>query len=256
MDSLYNHPPYYEIAFSYRDIKLEVDLFEECFRRYSRIPVKRVLELGSGISPHMVELTRRGYEYLGLDTNPTMLEYARRKAEAASIPATLIQADMKDYSLERPVDFVYVMLGSLYVKTNEDLHSHLTCVTNALKSGGLYLLDWCINFQWDDASYAEQCWTMEREGIKMDVKFASEGVIDRVAQISRHKLSADVDDHGKIVHLESVEEFRTFFPQEFLLLVEQSKTFEFIGWWNNWNLNEPVEKAVRIDRPITLIRRI
>jgi hypothetical protein len=48
---------------------------------------------------------------------------------------------------------------------------------------------------------------------------------------------------------------RTIFPQEFLLLVEKSRQFEFIGWWNLWNLEEPVEKAEHIDRPITVIRR-
>lgn len=43
MDSagnLYDYPEYYEIAFSYRDIKKEVDVFEECFRRFSKIQVR------------------------------------------------------------------------------------------------------------------------------------------------------------------------------------------------------------------------
>ncbi len=33
-NSLYDYPRYYEIAFSFRDIKQEIDFFEECFRRY------------------------------------------------------------------------------------------------------------------------------------------------------------------------------------------------------------------------------
>ncbi|MCL6613731.1 MAG: hypothetical protein K6U03_03765 [Firmicutes bacterium] len=67
MDALYKNPRYYEIAFSYRDILHEVDVLEECMRRYSLIPVENVLELGCGNSPHMEELLKRGYQYTGIE---------------------------------------------------------------------------------------------------------------------------------------------------------------------------------------------
>ncbi|MBM3243053.1 class I SAM-dependent methyltransferase [Candidatus Poribacteria bacterium] len=75
-------------------MRKEVDVFEECFRRYSKIPVRRVLELASGNSPHLEELARRGYEYIGIDINEGMLAYAQHKAEVLGIPATFIKADM------------------------------------------------------------------------------------------------------------------------------------------------------------------
>lgn len=256
MPDLYSYPRYYEIAFSFRDIRREVDLFEECFRRYSQIPVRRVLDLGCGPSPHLEELARRGYGYVGLDINRVMLDYAKQKAEALDVTAAFIQADMRDFSLEGPVDFAFTMLGSLYAETTEDLLSHFAAVAKVLNPGGLYFLDWCINFQWGDRSNSEEAWAIEKEGVKVDVKFVDEGVIDRAAQIHKYKILADVDDHGKALHLETVEVGRTIFPQEFLLLVEKSGKFEFIGWWNNWNLDEPVEKAEYISRPITVIRRL
>jgi len=256
MNDFYSHPKYYEIAFSFRDIKKEVDVFEESIRRFSKIPVYRVLELASGTSPHLLELTRRGYEYLGLDINEAMLNYARQKALAYGIEATFYLADMRRFSLEEPVDFVYTMLGSLYAETTDDLFSHFATVAQALNPGGLYFLDWCVNFEWDGLSNKDQSWTIEKERIKIDVKFKTEEVINHAAQICKHRLLADVNDQGKVFHLESVEVGRTVFPQEFLLLVEKSKRFEFIGWWNNWNLDEPIEKATHIDRPITLIRRV
>ena len=172
------------------------------------------------------------------------------------ISANFIKADMRNFSLGTPVDFVYVMLGSLYAKTNEDLFSHFNSVAQALNPGGLYFLDWCINFQWDEALKKEDSWSMEQEGIKVEVKFINEDVINRATQVCKHKLIMDVDDKGEKLHLETEEINRTIFPQEFLLLVEKSKKFEFVGWWNNWNLEEPIEKAEHISRPITLVRRI
>jgi len=150
MSDLYSHPRYYDLAFSFRDIGMEVDVFEECFRKHSKIPVRRVLELACGPSPHLEELTKRGYEYVGLDTNQAMIDYVQRKARSLGIQPTLILADMIDFSLEVPVDFAYTMLGSLYAETTHDILSHLTSVAEALNPGGLYLLDWCVNFQWNE----------------------------------------------------------------------------------------------------------
>ena len=252
---LYSNPEYYEIAFSFRDMKREVSVFEECFRRYSKIPVRRVLDIGCGPSPHLEELTQRGYEYVGLDRNEAALDYARKKAQALGRTSTFVQADMRRFQLDKPVDFAFTMLGSLSVETADDVLLHFAALAKALNSGGLYFLDWCINFQWDEPSGTDQ-WTIEQEGIKVTVTFAQERTIDRAAQLSRHKLRAEVNDHGRVLHLETVEVKRIIFPEEFLLLVRKSGAFEFVGWWNNWNLDEPIEQAAHIDRPITIIRRI
>ena len=61
MSELFHNPKYYEIAFSYRGILVEVDVFEECFERFSKVSVNSVLELGCGNAPHMEELIKRGY---------------------------------------------------------------------------------------------------------------------------------------------------------------------------------------------------
>lgn len=254
MSDLYNYPRYYDLAFSFRDIGKEIDVFEECFRKHSKIPVRKVLELACGPSPHLEELAKRGYEYVGLDINQAMIDYAQGKARALGIHPTFLLADMRSFTLEEPVDFAYTMLGSLYVETTQDILSHLSSVAKALKSGGLYLLDGCINFQWNEG-IKEQRWTVEREGVKVNVKFASEAIIDRAAQTCRNEIIVDVDDHGKVLRLGDIEVLRTIFPQEFLLLMEKSGLFKLVGWWNNWNMAESIEGAKSIDRPITLIRR-
>ena len=101
---LYDEPKYYEIAFSFRDIPFEVDLFEECFKRFSKISVKSLLELGCGNSPHMKELVKRGYEYTGVDLNEAMLEYSREKADKIEGKIDLCKADMVNFSLDTPFD--------------------------------------------------------------------------------------------------------------------------------------------------------
>jgi len=76
LDSIYSYPHYYEIAFSYRDIPGEVDVMEQAMAKYSKIPVKTVLELACGNGPHMLEFMDRGYEYWGWTSTPPLIEFA------------------------------------------------------------------------------------------------------------------------------------------------------------------------------------
>ena len=74
---VYDNPKYYEIAFSFRDIPKEVDFIEQIIAKESKIPVKSFLEIASGNSPHMKELCKRDYSYIGLELSKQMIEYSR-----------------------------------------------------------------------------------------------------------------------------------------------------------------------------------
>lgn len=254
MSEIYDNPKYYEIAFSFRDIPAEVNLFEECFNRFSHIPVKSVLELGCGNSPHMEELVKRGYRYSGLDLSEAMLEHSRKKAAHIGSQVNLIHANMMDFSLETPVDFVYILLGSLCAKSTSDLVSHFNSVAGTLKKGGLYLLDWCVQYETPFESEGGDSWEMERDGIKVKTT-VSWKAINRVEQTFEETLAFDVDDHGEKIRIVGTDIKRAIYPQEFLLFISSRKDFEFAGWWNNWDLNQPLEQSDKIDRPIALVLR-
>jgi len=253
VDNFYDNPEYYDLAFSWRDIAGEVDFLEECFARYSRIPVRHVLELASGTSPHIEELSMRGYRYTGLDISKAMVKWSEAKARDLGIDATFIEADMADFNLSEPVDFVVTMCGSLYTRSTAGFMSHLRSVARALRPGGLYFLDWCINFEWNQPK-GEQRWKMKRRGVEMKLRFIEE-VIDPASQIARHRLIGDLNDRGREHHFESRNTVRVILPQEFLLHLEKCGEFEFLGWWNNWDLKRPMEKEESANRPVTLIRR-
>lgn len=255
MSELYDHPKYYEIAFSFRHIPAEVSVFEECFRRFSRIPVKSVLELGCGNTPHMEELIKRGYRYSGLDLSQAMLKYSRKKASRIGAEVKLIQADMLDFSLDRKVDFVYVLLGSLCAKSAPELLTHFDSVARVLRKGGLYLLDWCIEFDPPRLGEPGDAWEIEREGIRVKTT-VSWKALSRVEQTFEETIVLEVDHHGEKLNISGTDIKRAIYPQEFLFFISSHKHFEFVGWWNNWKLQEPLEQAEKIARPIALVRRV
>jgi SAM-dependent methyltransferase len=249
---LYDFPFYYEIAFSFRDINKEVDFFEKCIERFSKIRVKRVLDIACGPCPYMMELTKRGYDFAGLDLSGAMLAYSLEKARKAGIKINTVHEDMRSFKTVVKFDFVFCMLGSITIESNKDFLSHLNSVAGCLRSGGLYLIDASINFDW--TRLGTQSWTVIKNGLIVNVTWemvpvslVEQKIIDRaIVEVIENVKS-------KVFKTEKVD--KIVFPQEFLELVEKNGKFEFLGWYNSFNLAESLEKATNINRPITLLRR-
>jgi SAM-dependent methyltransferase len=202
----------------------------------------------------MEELIKRGYQYTGLDLNQAMLKYSREKASRINAKVNLIQGDMLDFSLVRKVDFIYILLGSLCAKNTSELIAHFDSVAKALKKGGLYLLDWCIQYPpWRVES--ENSWEMEKGDIKVKTTVSWKS-INKAEQTFEEIIVFEIDDHGEKLNITGTDLKRAIYPQEFLFFISNHKHFEFVGWWNNWNLKEPLEQVEKIDRPIALVRRL
>jgi SAM-dependent methyltransferase len=248
---VYDHPRYYDIAFSFRDIPREVDVFEECIRRFARVPVHTFLELACGSSPHMPEILNRDYSYAGLDLNDQMLAEGRRKA-AGSARVSLLKADMCRFALREPVEFAFTALGSLYAQDTKDLLAHFESVARVLPTGGLYLLDWCVYFE--PLQQMGETWESEQQGIHVRTTVSGR-VVDVVEQLYEETITMDVTEDGRSTRYSGTDAKRIVHPQEFLLLVQHCTQFELAGWWNDWDLDDPLPSPRPVNRPIVLLRR-
>ena len=248
--SLYKNPKYYEIAFSFRDISGEVDFFEKAIKKFSKIKAKKVFELASGNSPYLEEWHKRGYEYFGLDTSKEMLNFVKMRAREKNIKLTLFQKNMNRFSLKDvSVDLAYVLLGSLYVKSNEEFFQHLNSVSNILKSGGLYILDGVVWF--NILNNKKQRWTIFKQKIKVKSTFQV-NVIDSAAQLIQENLILEIWEQGKKKQIQNSEIKKLFFPQEFLTLIKYHNKFEFLGWFNDFDINKT---AMPNGRPVVVLRK-
>jgi SAM-dependent methyltransferase len=246
----YQYPHYYEIALAPSDIRREIGFFEAAIDKFSKTSVCRVFELAAGTAPYLEEWHKRGYAYCGLDLSPAMIEFGRDKARRLGIDASFVVGDMRD--LDRglgPFDLVYVLLGSLYVRSNREFLDHLDCVAGLLPPGGLYLLD---SFVWFRIFHDyRKSWTRRKGGISVHTQYRAE-LLDPIAQSYNECLTFTVDDHGKAVTITGRVPAKVFFPQEFLCLVELSKRFEFVGWYNDFSFTA----ALKPDgRHLTILRR-
>jgi len=224
-------------------------------RRFSGIPVKTVLELGCGNSPHAPALCERGYRYVGIDLSPQMIEFSRRKMETFRDRLELVCADMNRFVLGDPVEFVLIQVGSLFVANENDVESHFNSVAGALRPGGLYFLGGCITFGEELTAPGGVTWELERDSVKVKTN-VTWSPVNRALQLFNGRHTFDVDDHGKKLHIEGTELRRAVYPQEFLQIVKHHPSFEFVGWWHLWDLEQPLEEVESPDRAIALIRRL
>jgi hypothetical protein len=220
---VYQRPQYYEIAFSFRDLRRKVDSFEVTIRKFSRVKVRSVFGLGAGTCPYLEEWHQRGYRYFGLDAGSEMIEFSRRRARELHANLTLFRGHMVRFALgSHRVDLAYVLLSSLYVRTNGEFFTHLDSVSEVLNRGCLYLLDGVVRFNIVVNARGALDHETGRDQSECGLP-AGVGPSDRTACVEHVIL--DVDDHGKTLTLESTLARKLFFPQEFLLAVQIHRQF-------------------------------
>jgi SAM-dependent methyltransferase len=226
---VYDWPRYYEIAFSYQQVKKQVDFFEEAAKKFGNVPTRRFLDICCGPSPQLRELAKRGYEAVGLDINPRMLEYLRLKAEEENLKVETVAGDMNDFSLERKCDFAFLLSGSLYVNSNKQFLRHLDCVADGLRNGGLYLLE---NFPLELLKDHKEDWTMTLGEIEVKTIFETK-VFDELEELYEDNLTLEVRDRG-IRNIYSTTAYtKNIAPQELKTLLEANGRFSLVGWFEN-----------------------
>ena len=231
---IYNQPFYYEIAFNFVNVKKQIDLFEKFIKKYSKVKVKRVLDIACGPSLQLRELIRRGYYGTGLDSNLKMLTYSKQKAREEGLSIDTIKANMIHFNIKKKVDFAFIMMGSFKFKNNGELLKHLDSVANSLEKGGLYLIE---NLELNWPSTKPQAWVIKRDGVKIKVvyKVTLQNVL---SQTFKEEVLLQVDDQGVKQVFSENEIIKYVYPQEFLTLLNLNKRFEFVGWFERFKFRK------------------
>lgn len=240
--SAYDQPLYYEIAFSFFDVMEQIDLFERDIDEYSEIEVDKVLDIACGSSLQLRELAKRGYDSTGLDLSQNMLGYLSEKAEEEGVDIKTIKADMVDFEVDEKVDLAFILMGTIgLIKSNDDLLTHLDSVADSLRSGGLYLIE-NLKLDWNSEDlFSSGEWVKERDGIEVKTTYSLE-LMDALEQKTMERLKLEVDDHGEKKTIEDERIEKIIFPQEFVSLIEFNGKFEFIGWFERYEI-EQLEEA-------------
>ena len=229
MKSIYNYPFYYSIAFSFVDIDRQTKLFSDFIKKYSRIKVKRVLDLGAGPGSQARAFAKLGYDVAALDNNKAMIFYIQKRAKEENLRISAVKRNFVSFNLSKKVDFAFMLMGTIgYIKNRNELSSHLRSMARVLKKGGLYLIE---NFRMNENDknlFKGQRWTMSRDGVIVKTKYLLK-MIDKKKKLVEENLELLVKDGNKRL-IVSNRTRSTLVPfQEFLHVLEMNGDFQFIG---------------------------
>lgn len=98
----------------------------------------RILDIGCGTGRHSIEMTRRGYQVVGIDLSESMLNRARQKAQEAGLSLDFRQGDARNLPFRKEFDLAIMLCegGFPLMETDEMNFSILESAARALKTGG------------------------------------------------------------------------------------------------------------------------
>jgi SAM-dependent methyltransferase len=142
--SIYDFPELFRVVHMEQpgEIEEEVDFLMQVWARHSRRPVRRVLDIACGNSPHGQLLAQQGVAVVGIDRSPTMIAAGRRESQGLR-KLTFIKRRIERFTVAQGgFDAAFFMSETLpVIVENKDLITHLRSVAAALRKGGLYCVD-------------------------------------------------------------------------------------------------------------------
>jgi SAM-dependent methyltransferase len=206
----------YDLLYSDKDYKAECDLIESLFRRYSKITVSTLLDLGCGTGNHAFAMSSRGYDVLGIDRSEGMLAMAQQRLRTSdnSGKVRFQPGDIRTADAGQHFDAALIMFAVLgYQVENDDVLSALKTARRNLQTGALLIFD-----VWYGPAVLHQ-----KPSDRVKVIPTRDGKILRVASgdldIAHH--TCDVRFHlwrlaeGQVVtEIQETHRMRYFFPME------------------------------------------
>ena len=103
---------------------------------------ERILDLACGSGRHALELRRRGFEVVGADISPELIEIARGEAVAAALEVDFVLADLRELDFEDEFDLVLNLNdGAIgYLESDEENRRTFEVIARALRPGGRNLV--------------------------------------------------------------------------------------------------------------------
>jgi SAM-dependent methyltransferase len=205
----------YDALYHDKDYEAECDLVERVFEVYGQGPVRRVLDLGCGTAGHAAPLAARGYQVVGVDRSPHMLELARARTSSARFEL----GDLTSLELGETFDAVLMMFAVLsYQVSNADAQAALASARRHLRRGGLFFADLWYGPAVLRQRPAERVKVIEASGVQL-IRVAS-GELDPRRDVCTVRYHVWRIADGRVVaEVREQHRMRYFFPLELELLL-------------------------------------
>ena len=201
-----------------------------------------VLELGCGTGSMTERLAMAGYDMIGSDLSPDMLEIAMEKKDASGLNILYLLQDMREFELYGTVRAIVSVCDSMnYILEEEDLLQVFRLVNNYLDPGGMFIFDLNTTKKYRDMG--ETTIAENRE----EASFIWENYFDEEEKINEYDLTLFIRDEedGRFDRFEEFHEQRAYSLTEIGELIRESG-MELIAMYDAFTHELATEECERV----------
>jgi len=227
MEAFQDYAYYYNAFYQDKDYKAEALQVDALLKKYGN-GITALLNLGCGTGRHDLALSQLGYDCVGIDMSPLMIDIARDNAKGKK-NVYFDVADIRGYEPQKVYDAVISLFHVMsYQNSNEDILSAFQTARKALDKEGLFLFDaWYGPGVLSDKP-AVRVKEIEDEKNRL-IRIARPVMHDKenVVDVCYEVLVIDKES-GKTRMINEVHHMRYFFRPEIELLLKEAG-FELMG---------------------------
>lgn len=218
MKSYLDYASYYDVFYEDKDYDSECKFIKEIFKKYSKNPVKNILEGGCGTGGHAIPLSRE-YNVTGFDLSDDMIKIAKKKNSTVNFSV----ADMRNFDFNKKYDaclFMFACLG--YITTNEEIQITLNNVRKSLDKDGLFIFDVWNGLAVVNISPEQRMKEIEKNKIKF-IRFATPKLnpSEHTCEV-KYKILIFDKINNQYREINEKHLVRFFFPQEIKFYLENA----------------------------------
>ena len=201
-----------------------------------------VLELGCGTGNVTRKLAEAGYDMIGVDNAPDMLEIAMDKRSASGQDILYLLQDMREFELYGTVRAIVSVCDSVnYILEEEELLQVFRLVNNYLDPGGMFIFDLNTTKKYRDMG--ETTIAENRD----EASFIWENYFDEEEKINEYDLTLFIRDEedGRFDRFEEFHEQRAYSLSEIEQLLRESG-MEFVAMYDAFTHTPATEECERV----------
>ncbi len=201
-----------------------------------------VLELGCGTGSLTMRLARAGYDMIGVDNSPAMLQEAVEKTREESLDILYLLQDMREFELYGTVRAVVSICDSMnYVTEEEDLLQVFRLVNNYLDPGGLFLFDLNTIYKYEELLGDRTIAENREEG-----SFIWENEYDRSSRLNVYELALFLPRPDGLYEKYEEEHYQRAYTLEQIQKLLAQAGMEYVTAYDAFTRNPPAKESERI----------
>ena len=178
-----------------------------------------VADLGCGTGELTLMLTQAGYDMIGIDNSPDMLEVAQEKRVESGLDILYLMQDMREFELYGTVRAVVSICDCMnYILEEEDLLEVFCLANNYLDPGGIFVFDMNTPYKYREVIGNTTIAENREEG-----SFIWENCFDEESQVNEYALTLFIKEEDDLYRKH--EEFhyqKAYEPERVKELLEEA----------------------------------